>query len=482
MSKFNTKDVHSHKTVTYEGGKAYTKTLEDEWTSMLFSTLLQDRFYENSEIQQKRFIDLTDKMIEKRGPEFVGKAAVFSRNVLGMRSISELTAGILNRHSFDGKRQFYANYFRRPDGIGEVFSVIDMFGDKRSHALVRGAADYLASQSAYTIGKYPMRDHKYTMYDIINICHPKSQVIDLYQRHHLKHSDTWESKIHNTHGIERENEWKRLVEEKKLGYLALLRNLRNILNCDSLSLSWVKENVCPQIENKEAIEKSLIWPYQIYTAYKAVENDLPLCVTVSLSNAFEIATANMPELNGKNLVVLDVSGSMDSRMSKNNKLTIKEVCAVYAAAIYAATGNCDFIKFGSYAKKMALNKKKHIFALISDMAKNDGCDYGTNINTVFEILDQHYDRIFLFSDMQVMREDHYWCQDKSAQMCFTEYQERYGKTKMYSFDLGNYPSQLVSSRKELVFITALNDTVFKAIEMLEDPEKSLIDLIEEYQC
>ena len=118
MSKFNTKIQNSRKTTTHEGGVAYTKHLEDEWANMLFSFMLQSGnsgFYRTEDEAQSRYIDLTSQMIDKYGPEFVGKAAIFSRNELGMRTISELTAALLNKYHFF----FYKKHFQTSD-----FSVI----------------------------------------------------------------------------------------------------------------------------------------------------------------------------------------------------------------------------------------------------------------------------------------------------------------------------------------------------------------------
>ena len=118
---------------------------------------------------------------------------------------------------------------------------------------------------------------------------------------------------------------------------------------------------------------------------------------------------------------------------------------------------------------------------IWDIALNRAATWedGTEIKAVFNILNEHYDRIFLFSDMQVM-DPNPWYGNAAYQM-FDEYKKIYGDSKIYSFDLGNYHTQLVSDRQDLVYITALNDVVFKIIEMLEDPKKSLIDIVKNYE-
>ena len=483
MSKFNAKQVNDNKTTTYEGGEAYVKNLENEWANFLFSCILQDRFYESSSKQQDRYVELTNAMIAKHGADFVGKAAVFARNELGMRSISELTAAMLNQHKFEGKRNFYKKYFHRPDGVAEVFGAVDMLGGKRSHALVRGAGDYLSGLDAYQVGKYKMSGKTYNMYDLINITHANSPAIDAYKNDVLEVPDTWETKISGAENQEmKEVEWKRLVEERKLGYMALIRNLRNILSCDFVDSQWAKKHLIPQIVNETAIKKSLIFPYRIYTAWKMIANTLPIEIEMALSDAFIISIGNMPKLEGSSLVVLDVSGSMNDTMSQHSGMTIKEVGAVYAAAIYLSGNDVHFVKFGNYAKWRSYNKYTNVFKLIAAMQENEGCGYGTDIVPVFESIDKHYDRMFLISDMQVMNDNWAWySRSKSASNAFKEYKRKYGSTHIYSFDLGNYHSQIVNTgSNDISYITTLNDTVFKIFEF-EENGKSLVDVIKDYK-
>lgn len=485
MSKFNAKQVNNNKAVTYEGGDAYNKSLENEWVNFLFSCILQDRFYESSNKQQDRYVELTNAMIDKYGAGFVGKAAVFARNELGMRSISELTAAMLNKYQFEGKRDFYKKYFHRPDGVAEVFGAIDMLGGKRSHALVRGACDYLSGLDEYQVGKYKMSGKTYNMYDLINITHANSSAIDAYKNDTLEIPDTWEAKISGAENQEKkEAEWKRLVEERKLGYMALIRNLRNILSCKFVNSQWAKEHLVPQITNEVAIKKSLIFPYRIYTAWKMIADTLPIEIEMALSDAFIISIGNMPKLEGSSLVVLDVSGSMDDRMSQHSNMRIKEVGAVYGAAIYLSGNDVDFVKFGNHAKWCSYNKYTNVFKLIKAMQENEGCGYGTDIIPVFESIEKHYDRMFLISDMQVMDRrsswDWYGRSMKSANDAFKEYKLEYGNSHIYSFDLGNYHSQITNTgSNDISYITALNDTVFKILE-LEENGKSLIDIIKDY--
>lgn len=478
MSKFNkTKTPAQPNAVTYEGGDAFEKSLEQDWLNNLFSNMLENRFYETGDKQMERYINLTEQMFDKHGAKFVARAAVFARNELGTRSISQLTAALLNDKQFEGKRNFYKTYMHRPDDVSEIFAILESRGDKRSHALVRGAADYIGGLKDYQLDKYRMANKNFSMIDLINITHPKSDAVDKFYNGKLEKAGTWEQKISaSTSEEEKAANWRELVESKSLGYLALIRNLNNILDSD-VDNDWVVEHLVPQLTDAAKIHKSLVFPFQIYTAYANLKTK-PLSLVVALDKAFRISVENVPGLDGSSLVVLDVSGSMENRFSARSSMSIKEVCACYAAAIYLSNPDSDFIKFGDHAKMKHYSRIDNVFDIINKMQENDGCGYGTDIIPVWQMLDKHYDRIFLFSDMQVMSNSWYsWRNTGSSVGAMRKYFNTYGRTRVYSFDLSNYHTQISNpAQGDLVMLTALSDKVFTMLSILEKGE-NIVDYI-----
>lgn len=486
MSKFN-KNISTQMVDSYEGGKVFEKNPLEEWMNALFSSYLTDRFYESENTQTTRFIELTNQIIAKYGASFAAKAAVFARKELGMRSVSQLTAAILNEHQFENKRHFFSQIVNRPDDVAEIFAAIEAFDGKRSHAAVRGFGDYLSSLGDYHIGKYKMKGKQYNMFDLINITHAHSESIDKYKAGTLDAPDTWEVKISTSD--DKDREWRYLLREGKLGYLALIRNLNNILEAidptktgqfdDSIIVNYL----VPQITNAYKIRKSLAFPYQIYNAYRnlKVRN---FAVIVALEKAFRIACDNMPEFAGKTAIVLDVSGSMDNKISPKSVISLKQIGACYAIAIWLKNPNVDIIKFGNYAKSVKLNPVDNVFSCIEELAVNDNCGFSTNIAPAYEdFLNYHfYDRIFLISDMQIMNNHSWWyCYSDSGKACFDKYCAKYGNnTHMYSFDLANYNTQTDNPDNPHVHLmTSLTDKVVSMIPYVENGEK-LFDLINSY--
>lgn len=474
MSKFNTSNSYSKPNAkTHEGADAFKRDPVQAWLNMLFSSFLENQYYESSNSQMNRFIELTNNVADKYGYLFVGKAAIFVRNELGMRSISQLTAAWLNDKSFQNKRDFYKGFMHRPDDVSEIFAAIDYLNGKRSHALIRGAADYLSSLGGYQLTKYKMIGHKYNMYNLINLTHATSHAICDFKNDVIKSADTWENKISNAGSKEnRDAEWIRLVEEGKMGYIALIRNLNNIMQIDGISRKWILDYLVPQIIDKDKIRKSLIFPYRIYTAYKNLDihnSD----IDYALSIAFATATINIPKFDGYSAVILDVSGSMDSRISQKSNITLKEIGACFAAALIINGSNVDFIKFGTFARRKKYSAIENPFDLIKKMCDNEHCDYGTNIGPVMGTMYDNYDRIFLISDMQIFSSNHYWYSNRDDTK---KWNSKYGHIMTYSFDLANYDNQLEPPSDNFMFLTSLSDIVFKYINLMESTA-NIVDII-----
>lgn len=487
MSKFNQK-TKPEMVATHEGGAAYAKSVEMEWTNMLFSSFLSGGFYESENDQLSRFDALTDEMVKKYGAIFAAKAAVFARNELGMRSVSQYLAAKVNALSFDGKRAFYSKFFRRPDDVAEVFAAIDSLGDKRSHGLVRGASDYIRGLSDYSIMKYQMKDKKYNMFDLVNITHAHSAVIDMYKANSLSAPNTWETRISAAKSDEEKARvWVDLVVSGSLGYLALIRNLRNIIRVCGLTDSgkqFIQTDLCSAIVNKMAIAKSCIFPYQIFIAYKQLKNCgySDFHVFAALEKAFLAAINNMPHFCGKNAIVLDVSGSMDADISTNSSVSILEVGACYAAALYLSGSDFEVYKFAYKACHCVdINHAMNPFGLIERLCSNDNCGCSTFVTTAFQCMNEHYDRIFLISDCQAMDTDDstWWLETPTitASEALHNYIDAYGETHVYSYDLGNYHSTIDNPDSgHITMLTALNDKVFSLLDYFEG-NKDVVDFI-----
>lgn len=467
MSKFNNKQCIT--TVTYEGGEAYEKPLLHEWLNILFGSFLAGGAYESSNTQAKRLVEKTRQIADKYGAEFAMKAVVYARNVMGMRSASHLAGAVLNTYDFQDKRNLYRHLFHRPDDVAELFGAIDYLYEKRSHAVVKASCDYVSGMNEYMFGKYKLNGKRYNWFDIINISHANSAVVDKIKKTgKIPVADVWETAISNTDNAE--EEWKRLLVEGKLGYLALLRNLRNISKYDFCTLDFSDKYIFSILCDPKKIRESLVFPFQIYTAYKACPK-----YGYELSEAFKASMENVPVIEGSTLVAVDVSGSMDALLSNRSSVSIGEASACYAYIISQRCTDPTIVKFGTTATEFdtSVLDNDDPFDVIDRITRHT-CGYSTCISEIRKVIGgKKFDRLFLFSDQQNMEMRNF---DMTSPVQFVNSISKYS----YSFDLGAYPSTLFKDMPSNVcLMTCLTANLFALVRKFEEGEDALYNEIDD---
>jgi hypothetical protein len=121
----------------------------------------------------------------------------------------------------------------------EIVAYHKMRKQKLSNAMKRGFAKAFEGFDRYQISKYRGEGKTVKLVDIVNLCHPvecdyNGGAISALVNGELKQESTWEALLSQA-GSDRDKKrevWHSLIDAKKLGYFALLRNLRNIIQLD----------------------------------------------------------------------------------------------------------------------------------------------------------------------------------------------------------------------------------------------------------
>lgn len=176
----------------------------------------------------------------------------------------------------------------------------------------------------YALAKYRGEGKSFKLVDVVNLVHPTPteknlEAIAALVKGELKSFDTWETglsaagQIASNEGEKadfKKEAWIKLIWEKKIGYFALLRNLRNIIE----QAPEVIPEAIETLTNPVIIKKSLVLPFRYLTAFeeiqKLTQGKVVREVLAALNRAVDIAVDNVPKFDGETLVVLDVSGSM----------------------------------------------------------------------------------------------------------------------------------------------------------------------------
>ncbi len=481
MSLFNKLKKRNNKTVNRAGGEAFVQNPKMQLASILLTSFAQDQYYRSA----KQTFDELVKLLSTVDAQFAAKAGIYARKEMGMRSITHVLAVELAIY-ISGQswaKAFYNQIVKRPDDMLEIAAYyFANGGEKLPNAMKKGFAKAFDKFDAYQLAKYRGERKSVKLIDLVNLVHPiptdrNATALEALVAGELKSTDTWEAKLtkagqsatSNADKADRKAAaWKELVLTGKIGYFALLRNLRNIAE----QAPGLTTDVCKLLTNKNRIRKSLVLPFRYLTAMDAInesgiDNKRP--ILKALNQALESSLDNVPKFDGRTLIVLDDSGSMTGGRRTNGKSPI-QIGATFAAMLYKSN-NADMMRFSdnaSYTKPYFGDAAMSIAERLIKSARAAG----TNFNSIFETANKAYDRIIILSDMQG------WIGYNAPTKAFADYKQRYGANPfIYSFDLQGYGS-LQFPEQKVFCLAGFSDKVFDIMQLLETDRQALVHKIE----
>lgn len=478
MARFNTVAERSSGATNLAGGEAYAESPKLELISLILTSLVQDQFYRKADDGIIR----ADELLKQVEPEFAAKAAVFARQEYGMRSISHVVAGELGRYASGAKwkRAFYTAVVRRPDDITEILAYWKSRGGKKiPSAMKYGLASAFDKFDDYQIAKYKGEGRGIKLVDAVNLLHPRPTdknrtALALLVKDELKATETWEAKLSaaGKNDEEKEGAWRSLLVERRLGYMALLKNLRNIVQ----QAPELVPVACEQLRDEQAIRKSLVFPFRYIAAMREIEK-LPGTQDVlrSLSAAANVAVQNVPALPGKTLVAIDVSGSMSVPVAGNKDTSCADVAIMFGAAL--AQKGADTLIFSDAAQYVSV-RGQDLFGDIATI-KQRVKPAGTNFHAIFQTAGWAYDNIVILSDMQAwMRMDGLSRLGGNPRQSLSAYREKFScSPRIYSFDLAGYGT-LQFPEANVYCVAGFSDRVFDLMKELADDRQAMIRRIE----
>jgi hypothetical protein len=480
MSKFNTKN--STKTKNKEGHVAYKMTDKERLVSQVLTSFFKEPKYygDNSD----EIVELAQQVAHDH-PEFIAKLAVFARKEFNMRSISHVLTAILSKEPNGKKyiRQLIPAVVSRADDMTEILSAyLTMFGKPVPNALRRGINDILRRFDEYAISKYKSEKKSLKMKDLILICHPTPKdnaQAEMWKRcieGKLQSPDTWEVAL-SAKGNSKET-WEKLIDDNALGYMALLRNLRNIIEA-AVSEKHL-DKALQKIADKNEVLKSKQLPFRFLSAHNELYQASSK-VYDALETALEISVANIPTLSGKTAIIVDVSGSMKSPVSKRSSMCCANIALLLGVMATKICEDSIFITFDTDLYFPKVSAKGSILSQVSSIKVSGG---GTDMFLPIGYLIEKkikVDRILILSDNEV---NHQWegsYSGKTVQTILKEYHEKiYNDCWLHGIDLQGYGTQQFKGEK-VNLIAGWSEKVLDFVKLVEEGEKGLVERIEQSQ-
>ena len=450
----------SNRTTNLAGGQAFSMNKEMELVHAVLTTFLEDKYYESKEDRIDRIVGL----IKANDPEFVAKLAIVARNEFYLRSVTHLLIGELAKthRGDDLVKRTILRCAIRPDDLLEICAYV---GKPLPKQVKRGVRNALLKFDRYQLAKYRGEGKGWSLVDLFNLCHPKVKFASDEQKQvwsdlikgKLVSFDTWESEMTKKPSKE---VWKKLILEDKLGYMALLRNLNNLIKYDVDE--EVMERVIKTLTDSQKVKDSKQLPFRFYTAYKNVSGNRKLSDAISI--AMDLAVGNVPSLVGKTLIGVDCSGSMSGDPI--------EKAAIFGATLLKANLNADVVLYDTSIKEFNSGSRVPVVD-IADRIINEAMGGGTETSLVFKYAlekESVYDRFVIISDNESWTEDY---SNSSVQAEFNKYKkETSSDPYVYAIDIEGYGTTDLSSNK-VFHLTGWSDRLLDFMGQIEKGESLL---------
>lgn len=500
--KFN---IFKNKTATvknHEGATAYTLSPEVELYSAVVTAGLSDGFYEKSSTRLDRIRDL----MMKNDPAFVARLAIYARNHMYMRSVPlVLTVELAIQAYISSYSEQYGNglvaktvngVVQRADEITELLAYYGMAnqrtGTKKLNKLAKqvqkGLGEAFNRFDEYQFAKYD-RAGAVSLRDALFLTHPKpkneqqQEIFNKIATKTLAVPYTWETELsalgQTNFASDREKakafkrKWEELISSGRLGYMALLRNLRNIIDAE-VGSTFMKI-VCETLGSSEAVAKAKQMPFRFLAAYREVSN-LQSTYTNMVLSALEAAiSASATNIRGfdentRVLLACDVSGSMQKPVSPRSKVLLYDIGLVLAMLMQSKCKRVVSGMFGDTWKTVNMPVNSILANVQKFYGREGEVGYSTNGHLVIDDLINRrvvMDKVLMFTDCQLWDSG---SGGKNLEQSWSVYKRTVSpNAKLYLFDLAGMGTTPVDMQQNDVYLLAgWSDKVFDVLEAIEN--------------
>lgn len=505
-------------TTTYEGGPGHTRDVKSELFQLAVVNMVgESTFYESAGDRDSRYVQLV-RQATLDDAEWTGRFLGWLRNVANMRSASLVGAAEYTKARLDAglagtSRGVVASVLQRADEPGEMLAYwTSRYGKKFPKPLKRGVADAATRlYTEYSTLKYDTGSHAWRFADVLDLTHPtpkapwqdalfkhaldrrhgrdnlqhmvehlpmiyrnvvlRSQALDgdfrgLLDPAELREAGmTWEDALSLAGSkVPKAKLWDAMIPS--MGYMALLRNLRNF---DEAGIS-AKSNahVLARLANSDEVARSRQFPYRFLSAYLAAPSDR---WKQALNDALAYSMANIPELPGRTLILVDTSASMRNSVSAKSQIRAIDAAALLGVALTHRNtapngrGQVDLHGFADREFRHDVSRGASPLAEVSRFVGRVGeVGHGTDMWGALRRTYSGHDRVFIVSDMQTVT-DRWGGASASVDEIIPP------KIPVYGFNLGGYKAAAYAAgspnRHEF---GGLNDATLRAIPLLEAGE------------
>ncbi len=284
--------------------------------TVLTCLLWEETFYEKGSGIAARIAEL----VRENKPDDVAALARESRDAMLLRHVPLFLVRELARRKGTGAlvAETLEHVIQRADELGEFVALYwKEMKQPLSAGVKRGLARAFVKFDAYQLAKYD-RDSVVTLRDVLFLCHARprdAEQAELWKQlveGKLESPDTWEVSLSACK--DKKETFERLLVEGKLGGMAVLRNLR-LMAAAGVAPKLIRERL-----SMGGVARAL--PFRFVTAARYAPK-----LEDAIEEAMLKGIRGLEKLAGATGQVVDVSGSMDYRLSGRGEATRVDAAA-----------------------------------------------------------------------------------------------------------------------------------------------------------
>lgn len=478
-----------------DGYPAYTRSAEEQYVQTLVTNTFGNTFYSSQNELLSEAEQLHREMAQSN-PQFMAKALVYARNEGYMRLQPLFGLAMLSAYRPDLFAKVFLQVVRIPSDLTDFLTILKGMGrGEGGRAVKRQVNRFLGGVSEYWAIKYNGRGRGYSLGDAIATAHPKpadlkQQALFRYLRgqetnlsllpqvealEQLKQAATEAEQLHWIDAGRLPHEvvtgavkpssavWEALIDQ--MPTFALLRHLKTLERAGVLEDRYNLEKVASRLTNQQALQKAKILPFRFAKAFRQVQHPV---LRDALRDAVEYTFANLPELESRTAIFLDISGSMSGEYL--------QIGSVFALALYKKTqGSSLFWLFDTEAEDARPSRRDSILSQADRIQTRGGTDTGAPVR---KLLAERIkvDQIVIITDEQ----------QNSGSPFYAELQKYRAKVnpnvKAFIIDVAPYRSAMIPPQdRNTFYIYGWSDTVLSYIAQTARGYESMVRLVEDLE-
>jgi 60 kDa SS-A/Ro ribonucleoprotein len=250
-------------------------------------------------------------------------------------------------------------------------------------------------------------------------------------------------------------------------------NLNTFARHGVFEAEGMSDLVAERLRDPAAVRRARVFPYQLLSAYRSTGDRVPAAVRDALQDALELATQNVPAIDGKVFVFPDVSGSMQApvtgmRKGSSSQVRCVDVAALVAASVLRRNPTAEVLPFATDVYDLQLNPRDSVMTNAEELASLPSG--GTNCSAPLARLNRCRtggDLVIYVSDNQSWLDaPHFTGWGFSPTKTLTEwagFKRRNPQARMVCLDIQPYVNTQAKERDDILNIGGFSDAVFELI-------------------